>query len=176
MRHCADHVDHGIRQARVVERGVEPCVLGHDDPRRDSDDGGASRDVLHDDAPRTDPRVIADVNRADDASIRPDDHSVANLRVPHRALELRTPEIDPLVEKAIIADGRRLADHDAHTVIDDDPTSDRRGWMDLDAGHEAARVGEQPSAELVFAPPKGICCAVQPQRVQPRIHQEDLDE
>src|ERR1019366_1431178 len=98
--------------------------------------------------PGADARVVADVDGPEDARVRPDDDVPPHLRVAHLALERGAAEDDALVEKAPVADAGRLADHDAHAVVDDDAPSEVRRGVDLDAREEAVGVGEEARAEL----------------------------
>src|SRR6185295_12879929 len=52
----------------------------------------------------------------------------------------------PVVERAVVPDVGRLADHDAHPVIDEHPAANDRSRMDLDPRQPAGPVG-QPAGE-----------------------------
>ena len=58
-------------------------------------------------------------------------------------VERRAAERDALVDRAVVADLGRLADHDAHAVVDEDAPADLRARMDLDAGEEARQVRDE---------------------------------
>ena len=61
------------------------------------------------------------------------------------AIERGAAERHALVDGAVVADFRGLADHHAHAVVDEHAPADLRAGMDLDAGEPAADVrGEAP--------------------------------
>ena len=49
-------------------------------------------------------------------------------------LEALRPERHRLIEAHVAADDRRLADHDARSVVDEEAFADLRARMDVDAG------------------------------------------
>ena len=69
--------------------------------------------------------------------------SRADLRVPHAVLEARAPEHNSLVNQRPVAHRRRLADHNAHPVIDEYAVADRCAGVDLDSREEARELGQQ---------------------------------
>ena len=48
-----------------------------------------------------------------------------------------------LVEHHVVADLGRLADDDAHAVVDEEALADLRAGVNLDAGDQTAEVGDQ---------------------------------
>ena len=58
-----------------------------------------------------------------------------------------TTQCDALVQQAVVADLRRLADDDAHAVVDDQAVADGGTGVDLDAGPEPAPLGHAPGQE-----------------------------
>ena len=62
------------------------------------------------------------------------DHDVvAERRVALAAVLARAAERDALIEQAVVADLRGLADDDAGAVVDDEPSADLGGRVDLNA-------------------------------------------
>ena len=59
------------------------------------------------------------------------------------AIEARPTQRDALIERHVVADLGRLADHDAHPVVDEDALTERRPGMDLDAGQKAYELREK---------------------------------
>ena len=57
--------------------------------------------------------------------------------MPLLSRQRRAAERHALVDRAVIADLGRLADDDAHPVVDEDAPADRRARMDLDTGQPA---------------------------------------
>jgi hypothetical protein len=49
-------------------------------------------------------------------------------------------ERDTLVEGDMVADDRRFADHNSHTMVDEEATADLSAGMDFDAGDKAAEL------------------------------------
>ena len=64
--------------------------------------------------------------------------------MPLAAFETRTAECDTLVEQDIVANLRRLADHHTHSVIDEQPPSNGRARVDLNAGQESCYMRNEP--------------------------------
>ena len=54
------------------------------------------------------------------------------------------PPGDPVVEQAVVADLGRLADDDAHAVVDNQPPADLRAGVDLNSRPAAAPLAHQP--------------------------------
>src|SRR5690606_11842662 len=101
--------------------------------------------------------------------------------VSHRRVALpraRTPpaEDGPLVERDILAYFSRLADHDAHAVVDEATRSDLRPGMDLDARQESGEVGDEARHEAKPQPPEGVGDPVELKGVKSRVTQEHLEE
>jgi hypothetical protein len=48
-----------------------------------------------------------------------------------------------VVERAVVADLGRLADDDAHAVVDEKAPADARAGMNLDAGQEPRQIAHQ---------------------------------
>ena len=68
---------------------------------------------------------------------------VAERRVALGAPRARAAERHALGQVAVVADDRRLADDDAHAVVDEEPLADLRAGVDLDAGEAPAEVRDQ---------------------------------
>src|SRR5438093_12526648 len=114
---------HGI-VARVGE--------GHDMPRH-ADDCRVWRDVRDDDRPGADLSVLTDRHVADYFRARPDHDVRLQCRVPLSSPRARPTQGHALKEVDVVLDDRRLADNDAHPVVDEKPLADIGAWMDLDA-------------------------------------------
>ena len=63
-------------------------------------------------------------------------------------VRLSPAQRDLLVEVAIVTDDRRLADDDAHAVVDEEAAPDLRARVDLDAGEPAAEMRDQISESV----------------------------
>ena len=84
-----------------------------------------------------------DVDIAEDDRAGAHHDVVAQGRVALSAVLARHAEGHALVEQAIIADDGRLADDDAHAVVDHEALADGRGGRDLDAVAAAGEAREQ---------------------------------
>jgi hypothetical protein len=90
------------------------------------------------------------------------------------ALLAGAAEGDALEERAVIADDRRLADHDAHPVVDHHPPADAGAGVDLDPGQEPAEVREEPARQLVAAAPQPVGGVVDREGVETGRGEDDL--
>ena len=68
-----------------------------------------------------------------------------------------------------------LADHDAHAVIDEEPAADLGTRVNLDPGHEAAYLRDEPRRDEPAATPQGVGQAMEHQRMDAGIAQHDLE-
>ena len=101
-----------------------------DDPPRHADDRRVGRHVGDDDRAGPDPRALADVDGADQLGVRADDDAIVEGRVALLVEPAGAAEGDALVEHDVVADLGRLADDDAHAVIDEQPFADpAAGWI-----------------------------------------------
>ncbi len=79
-----------------------------------------------------------------------------------------------LVKRYVIADLGGFADHDAHAVVDEKTATDARPRVDLDTGHPATEVGDQPREPLPAVAPQNVRKAVQPDGMHARIAGQHL--
>ena len=79
-----------------------------------------------------------------------------------------------MIERAVIADLGGLADHHPHAVIDHHPPADPGSGMDLDAGEEAAEMGDEATEESRVVQPQPARRAMKQDGVQPRIAEQDF--
>jgi hypothetical protein len=75
---------------------------------------------------------------------------------------------------AVVADDRRLADDDAHAVVDEQPLADLGAGVNLDAGEHAAEVGNDARQDGDVGVVQGVGQAVQLPGVEAGIGQDDL--
>ena len=73
-----------------------------------------------------------------------DRHVATERRVTFTPTHRPAAQGDPVEQQHIVADHRRLADHDSHAVIDEQPAAQLRTRMDFHAGHGSHRLGKQP--------------------------------
>ena len=81
---------------------------------------------------------------------------------------------DVVVERHVVADFRRLADHDAHAVVDEEPIADLHAGVNLDARQEAPEMRDEAPQKLEVAVPRPMRHAVELDRVKTRVAQNDL--
>ena len=84
------------------------------------------------------------------------------------------PQGDPVVEQAVVADLGRLADDDAHAVVDDQPPADLRAGVDLNSRPAAAPLAHQPGQEEEPVPVEKVGKPVVDERVHARVEQKNL--
>ena len=89
--------------------------------------------------------------------------------------EGRSAERHPVVDRAVVANFRRLADHDAHAVVDENPAADLCARMNFNAGEEAPDVGDPAGEALPPLKPAPVRRAVDDHRMKPRIGKEDFE-
>ena len=75
---------------------------------------------------------------------------------------------------AVIADLRRLADHDPHAVVDEEPIADRRARVDLDAGERASDVGDEAGQQRHPALAQRVGQPVELPGVKARVGENDF--
>src|SRR6185503_19972687 len=78
-------------------------------------------------------------------------------------------ERDALVNRHVVADLRRLADHHTHAVIDESAPADLRPRMGLDPGEEPAKVADEARQRGELALPQPMRQPVDENRVKTRI-------
>ena len=84
-------------------------------------------------------------------------------------------EGDALVEVAVVADHGRLADDDAHAVVDEQPPPDLGARVDLDAGQEPAEVRDQPRQRDPAAHREAVRQAVDDEGVDAGVGEQDFE-
>src|SRR5262249_35120102 len=101
------------------------------------------------------------------------DHAASERRMTLHLVPLRSPQRDAVIQRRVIADLGGLADDNAHAVVDEHPSTDRRAGVDLDAGEPATPMREPPSQPLETGSPQAMCDGPVPdQSVQAGIASE----
>ena len=98
--------------------------------------------------------------------------STVGWRLP--ACEAGAAQRDALEQGHAVADLGRLADHDPGAVVDEEVAPDARGRMDLDPGHDAARVRQQARHERHVGLVQRVRDPVREDRVHARVGEQDL--
>jgi len=152
------------------------CGAVHpDNASRNTNDGGVVRHGFHDNRPGADLHVIAEANVAEHLRAAADDDVVTQRRMALAFFLARTAQRDALVHQYVIADLRCLAYHDAHAMVDEEPSSDRRARMDFDPGEEPADLGDQARQQRNPGFVKPVGEPVGHDSVKPRIAEQDFD-
>ena len=153
-----------------MSSGRRPGVRG-DDPPRHADDHRVGRNVFDHNGVRADLGSAPMVIGPEDAGARAHGDAVLERRVALDPFHRSAAERDAVIEHHVVADLGRLADHDAHRVVDEEPPADRRARVDLDAGEQAGSTAEQqPGRQRSAVPlPHPVRQPVQPDRVQAGI-------
>ena len=125
--------------------------------------------------PRADPRAVADVDRAQNGSVRPDHDVIPNRRVALSGTQTRASEGNALVQRHVVADLGRRADQDAHAVIDEEPAPDGGRRVDLDTGRKAHDVRKKTRQQRNAHAIEKVDDAVRGDRVEPGIRQNDIE-
>ena len=80
-----------------------------------------------------------------------------------------------LVNRAVVADNAGAADDNAAAVIDENPPPQLRARVDFDRRQKPRDMRQNPRQQFPIPFPQAVVHAVQPNRVQPRIAQHNLD-
>ncbi len=139
-------------------------------------DGRRSRrHVAHDDGVGADLGAVADQDGSQDLGAGADDDAAPERRVALALVPGRAAQRNAVIERRIVADLRRLADHDSHAVVDENAPADRRAGVDLDSRQPAAPVRQPARQPAEVRPPQAVDDRAMPdQRVQSRIAGKNL--
>src|SRR5205814_4834645 len=138
-------------------------------------DNSVGRDVAYHRGARDDAAVVADADGADDLGPRADHHVVAEGRVALLTLEARPRQAHALVERHVFPDLGRLADDDAHAMVDEEPRTEPSRRVDLDARQEPREVGEDTGRGYPAGAPEAVGDAMEHESVDARIAEERLE-
>src|SRR5437763_1931770 len=130
------------------------------------------RHRTHDHRSSTNLDVISDADIAQNFRTGSDYDAVADGRMPLAGILPRSAERHALVQQHVVSDLGCLADHHAHSVIDEETAPDSRARMDLDARHRSRELRNdaresKPSREI-----QTMRDPVQHCRVESRIAQQ----
>src|SRR5882672_8565870 len=171
-----DQLVHGLRH-RVVEilhyrvSGEAPVRrrLRLDNARGYADRGRARRHFLHHYRIGANARALADQDRAENFRPGPHHHAFAEGGMAFALVPRRAAERDAVIERAVIADLRRLADDYAHAMVDEKTPPDRSAGMNLDAGQPARQMGNEPRQPSQPHAPQEMGQAVRQRGVKPGV-------
>src|SRR5687767_5223926 len=141
LHQLLERLGHRVGEIGLIQIDVaDPLAVLVCYPARNADDNGVRRHFTNHDRAGADAAVVADGERADDLGTGANDDVVAERRVALLATQARAPQRHALQQRDVLADLRRLADDDAHPVVDEETRPDAGGGMDLDAREEPAEV------------------------------------
>src|SRR6185503_6996895 len=81
---------------------------------------------------------------------------------------------DAVIERAVVANRRGFADHDAHAMGDEKTPADSRPRVDFNPGQPAADVGNEARQPFEAPAPQPMSNSMEKQRVKPRVASDDL--
>ena len=142
----------------------------------DAHHGRVRRHFGHHHRSRADLTVIADGDRPEDLGAGADHDVLAQCRVPFFFLHAGAAESHALIQRAVSADFGGFADHHAHAVIDEQPRSDVRSGMDLDACEETPDMGDKASQDQPAMHPQPMCQTMEEQGMHTGVTPQDLDD
>ena len=166
----------GERVFDVVRIGEENAFAGAiNDVGGNADDGGVGGHVVEDDRAGADAGVFADGDVAEDVGVVADEDAVADGGVTLTVAFTGTAESDALIEGDVAADDGGFADDDAGGVVDEEAAAEQGSGVDVDAGEEAAELGEDAGGKAQFGAPEGVADAVSPDGPEAGVTEEDFE-
>ncbi len=160
LRNGVGYVDL-VKIFRAALRGAVDDFCG------DADGGGIARHLFEHDGARRDFGVITDLERAEHLRARADHHVAAEHGVPLAAVLAGTAERHALIDGAVIADLRSLADDDGAAVVNEDAFCRFfRAGVDFNPGQPAGDLTDRTGGK-VFLPCRIMRRAVRQHGVQP---------
>src|ERR1041384_1588836 len=115
------------------------------------------------------PAVAAYSDRAENGRAAEDRHRIFNGRMALDRLGGRTAECHALIDRNVIADLARLADYNAHAVIDKTAPTDFRAGMNFNPCQESSDVTHETCQGRQLALPEPVRDPVDENRVKSRI-------
>ncbi len=149
LLHFSRHRRQGFRQGIVDLLGIgdhNALAFAENDVSRHADDGGIFGNIAQHDRTGADAAVFPDGDVAENFRASADDDVVFDRGMPLAVLLAGASQSHALIKSHVIAHDRRLADHDAHAVIDEQPPSNLGSGMNFDSG-EQARDLREPSSQ-----------------------------
>jgi hypothetical protein len=167
------------RGQRLRERIVDLLGIGdhyafafaEDDVPGHADHGGVFGNISQDNRTRADAAVFPHGNVAEDFRSSADDYIVFDRGMALAVLLACAAQGHALVESHVVADDRRLADHDAVAVIDEQTASDLRSGMDFNSSEKTRGLRQHASQQERAMIPQPVIQAVKPDRMESGIAQ-----
>jgi hypothetical protein len=99
---------------------------------------------------------------ADDGRASPDDNAITYGWVALALGATLSSQGHPVVEQNVVTNNCGFANNDAHAMVNDQATTDLRGWVNFDASEHASVVCPNTGKSLEFELPEQMCLAVIP--------------
>ena len=170
----ADGVAQHVGEAAVIQIGPMEVGMGPapDDFTGNPDHDGIRRHRLDHHGVGADPASLPDFKSPQNFGARPHHDAVPKRGVPLALVPAGAAQGDPLIERDVGADFRRLTDDDAHAVVDEKSGADDRPRVDFNAGPGPGDLGQKPRRSFEPPPPESVGEPVDPHRVQPGVAED----
>src|SRR3569832_947774 len=164
----------GEGPAAVLRLVARRLIALHHAPRH-AHHRGTRRHIFHYHCIGADTRAVAQGDGSQLLRARSHHDVIAQCRVSLALLPGRPAQGDAVIERAIVADLRRLADHHTHAVINEKAAADLGGGMELDAREPARESGDEAREPFESRVPELVTQAVIQHRVHTGIRRDDLE-
>lgn len=98
---------------------------------------------MHHDSIGSNRAVVANRNRTQEFRSGPDHYAIANGGVPFAALVTGSAQGDTVVNQYVVTDDCGFANHHTHSVVNEDPATERGTRMNLDPSEKSGELGER---------------------------------
>src|SRR6185437_1313819 len=163
-----DHLVH--HECRLLAARRADLALRH------ARDRAPRRYVVEDDASRSHPRAIADLDIAEDLGPCPHHNSAPDLGMAIAPLVAGAAEGNAVQHRAIVADHGSLADDDARGVVEHDALADHRRGVDVDLQEARGQALQIKREVLTSRLPKSMRNAVGLERMEALVIEQGLDQ
>ena len=168
----------GVGHELAVTLGVEgffkdAASIALDDAPRHAHHGAVGRDVLDDNGVAADLHVVTDGDVSQYLGAASNGYVVAQRGVALACLIAGAAQGDALVERAVIANDRGLANNDAHGMVDEEVLADMCGGVNLDAGHMPGYLRHDAGKAFATMVPQPVLGHVIPFGVKAGVGEED---
>jgi hypothetical protein len=133
------------------------------------------RHVPQNDSSSADLGVVTDGDRAQYFCADSYDHAIAERWMPFPSRLPSPAQGHRLVERNVVTNDGCFSDDDAHTVVNEQPTTKRRSGMDLNSRKKTANVRDNSRNERYSATVKSGGDPMEEKGMQARIGQQDLE-
>ena len=141
---------------------------------RNTDRGGIGRQIFEHHTARADTDIIPDIHRAKHLGTGTDQHVIAQCGVALAGILAGAAQGNAVVDGAVITDFCRFAEHDAHTVVNEQPVADLGTGVNLDAGQVAGQLADEARQEETLVTVQKMCNFVRYQHMETGVQNDDL--